>query len=104
MEIIFRAHDGTEFKDAIACQVYEEHNPMYKMWDVCGETTSHDSALIVKIGRGASALNKFLDDCREAEVTCEGIEGEGIYMWSQELFMWVYVYSNVLQAIEHYLK
>lgn len=104
MEIIFRAHDGTEFKDAIACQFYEEANPIYKMWDSCGETKCHDSALIVKIGTGASALNKFLDDCREADITSEGIEGTGVYMWSCELFEWVLIDVNVLNAIEHFLK
>ena len=104
MEVIFRAHDGTEFKDATACRIYEEYNPIYKMWDSCGETMSHNTAQIVKIGKGASALNKFLNDCREADVTFEGIEGEGVYMWSYELFMWVRINSNVLQAIEHYLK
>ena len=104
MEIIFRAHDGTEFRDAIACQVYEEYNPMYKMWDNCGETKCHDSALIVKIGTGANALNKFLDDCREADITAEGIEGAGVYMWSHELFEWVLIDASVLNAIEHFLK
>ena len=104
MEIIFRAHDGTEFGDAIACQVYEAYNPIYKMWDAHGETTSHDTALIVKIGKGASAHNKFLDDCREADITSEGIEGEGVYMWSHDLFMWVRLDSDVLQTVEHYFK
>lgn len=104
MEVIFRAHDGTEFKDAIACQIYEGRNPIYKMWDACGETMSHDTALIVKIGNEASALNKFLDDCREADVTSEGIEGDGVYMWSHDLFLWVRLTSDVLQAIEHYFK
>ncbi len=104
MEIIFRAHDGTEFKDAIACQFYEEANPVYKMWDKNGETKSYDSALIVKIGTGASALNKFMDDCREADITSEGIEGAGVYMWSHELFQWVLIDKDVLDAIEHFLK
>lgn len=104
MEIIFRAHDGTEFKDAIACQFYEEANPIYKMWDSRGETKLHHSALIVKIGTGARAFNKFLDDCREAEVISEGIEGAGIYMWSSKLFEWVLIDADVLNAIEHFLK
>lgn len=104
MEIIFRAYDGTEFGDAIACQFYEEANPIYKMWDNCGETNSHESALIVKIGAGPCALNKFLYDCREADVTSEGIEGAGVYMWSHELFEWVLIDAKVLKAIEHFLK
>lgn len=103
MEVVFRAHDGTEFKDAIACQFYEEANPIYKMWDSCGETKCHDSALIVKISTNASAL-KFIDDCRESDITFEGIEGAGVYMWSHELFEWVLIDANVLSAIEHFLK
>lgn len=101
MEIIFRAHDGTEFDNAQDCVTYENAHPIYKMWNEHGETEDFDGALLVDI-QGDESF--FIVDCHEADVTTEGICDKGLYIWSHERFEWVLLDKDVQIAIYEYFR
>ena len=100
MEIIFRAHDGREFDNAQDCVTYEKAHPVYKMWSAYGETEDFNTALLVDI-QGDDEV--FIKDCHEADVTSEGICGNGVYIWSPKLCGWVLLVKDVQNAILKYI-
>lgn len=101
MEIIFRAHDGREFNNAQECVTYENAHPVYRMWNDLGETKDFDTALLIDI-QGNEDL--FLKDCREADITTDGIGGKGLYIWSREYFQWVLLEKDMQNAIFNYIR
>lgn len=101
MEIIFRAHDGREFDNAQDCVAYENTHPIYKMWNDYGGTEDIHTALLVDIQGDEES---FINDCREADVTAEGISDKGLYIWSDEHFEWILLDGNVQNAILAYIR
>lgn len=101
MDLIFRAHDGKEFDNALDCIAYENAHPIYRMWDSDGVTEDVNEALLVDI-QGDEEL--FFKACHEADVTTEGICGKGLYIWSDNYFEWVLLDENVQNAILAYVR
>lgn len=101
MEIIFRAHDGKEFDNAHDCVTYENTHPIYKMWNIHGETEDFNTALLVDI-QGDEDF--FIKDCHEADVTAEGICSKGLYIWSHDYYEWILLGEDVQKAILKYIR
>ena len=103
MEMIFRAYDGKEFNNAQDCFDYES-KPGYQMWDENGRTEDFDSAQIVKITTKPCAVDEFINDCVDNNITSEGILGAGLYVWAYEEFQWALVDERVLKAVYHFYQ
>ena len=101
MEIIFRAHDGREFDNAQDCVTYENAHPIYRMWNIYGETEDFNTALLVEI-QGDDDV--FINDCHEHDITAEGINGRGLYIWSHEMFVWIMLDEDVQNTILKYIR
>jgi hypothetical protein len=101
MQMIFRAFDGKEFDNAQDCFDYES-KPGYQMWDEFGKTDDFDSAMIVNITTKPYATEEFCAACRDSDITSEGIDGVGLYVWAPKEFQWVRLDERAAKAAYHF--
>lgn len=100
MKIIYRAHDGKEFNNALECANYEASHPIYEMWDRHGKTDDFDSALLVDI---KGEVEIYINECKERGITTDGIHQKGLYFWSSERFEWVLIDEHTQWALFYFL-
>lgn len=81
MEVIYRAFDGTEFREAEPCLRYET-NCMPKMFGRDGVTSNVDEALVVYLENDHQAKN-FVRKSEKEESAYDGVDE-----WSTGLFVW----------------
>ena len=105
MEVIYRAFDGTEFREAAPCVTYEQNHRVHA-WDYHGrECTSANAAVVVHLEDPHMTL-KFLQMCTNENVTHDGInEGDcGWFMWDVFSCEWQYIESEVVQLFHNILE
>lgn len=105
MEIIYKAWDGTEFRERSACERYEHNNPPLQMWGSDGRTDKTDHALIVNLDSIRDA-ERFVAKC-DSEGNChDGIDGDemGLFMWDFENDVYICLDELSVEAFRHYLK
>lgn len=108
MEIIYRAFDGEEFETAEKCIDHERRFPKFKMWDKDGVTTNPDDARVVWFSNHKDAKSSFVKLCKQDDITTEGIDEDNygydadVYLWSDEMFMWIPMDDTTIQSILRY--
>lgn len=105
MEIIYKAWDGTEFKERDACEKYECDYPYVMMYNNKGRTSDPDEAFIVLLERKDDA-EKFIELCEARCTMSDGItEGDcGLYIWDDYREEYFYVSERVEEALKRYFK
>ena len=101
MEVIYRAFDGTEFRDAAACVAYEQNHKVHA-WDRQGrECNSANEAVVVHL-EDSQTTKGFLQMCINEDVTCEGIDDEdwGWFYWDDFNNKWRYIENEVVSAFK----
>ena len=104
MEIIYRSFDGMDFDTAEKCIEHEQKHARFKMWSEDGMTTDPSMSRIVWIStHGADAFTAL---CHREDVTCDGIDtGDmGAFIWSDELFQWIPIDDETIQAFKCFLN
>lgn len=105
MEIIYKAWDGTEFKEKNACEKYEYDNPYIMMYNIKGRTSNLDEAFVVLLEHKDDA-EKFIELCEAQCTRSDGItEGDcGLYIWDDYEERYFYVSDRVEEALKQYFK
>ena len=101
MEVIYRAFDGTEFREAAACVTYEQ-NAKVHAWDAHGrECSSPNEAVVVHL-IDQQMIRTFLQMCINEDVTRVGIDEEdaGWFYWDDLSCEWRYIASEVLNVFK----
>lgn len=102
MEIIYRSFDGMDFDTAERCIEHEQRHARFKMWNEDGMTTDLGAARIIWIS--ANGADAFTTLCLREGLACDGIDtGDmGVSIWSEELFMWVPIDDETIQAFKFF--
>lgn len=105
MEVVYRAFDGTEFREATACVRYEENAINYKAYGSKGITNNVDEAYVVYLPEYNSA-EQFIKRCETECSSHYGIEigCTGVFVWDEDAEQYNYVSERVLDAIKSYIK
>ena len=105
MEVVYKAFDGTEFREAAACMRYEENVIIYKAYGPKGITNNVDEAYVVYFPEYNSA-EQFIKRC---ETECSSYDGIGIgdvglFIWDDSEERYGYVSERVLDAIKFHIE
>ena len=106
MELIYRAWDGTEFREKSACERYEYNTPCIPMWNQNGKTKRADEALVVFLC-DSKATQRFVRMCEIDESPCTGIEYDenyadtGLFIWDYNNEQYYQLDGEVEQALRH---
>ena len=105
MEIIYKAWDGTEFKEKNACEKYEYTNPYIVMYDNNGRVLDSDNALIIVLKYDDDA-EKFIELCEKQGTSSDGITEDchGLYVWDDIEERYSYVSDRVKDALKRYFE
>ena len=109
MELIYRAWDGTEFRERSACEKYEYNTPCIPMWNQNGKTKNVEEALIVYL-RDAKETKRFVELCKINKSLCDGIDyheydenatGTGLFIWDYNTEQYYQMEDEIEQALRH---
>ena len=106
MELIYRAWDGTEFRERSACERYEYNTPCIPMWNDNGKTKNVDEALVVFL-RDDKATQHFVRMCENEGSPYTGIEFDkyradtGVFVWNYNTEQYDQIDCEVEQALRH---
>ena len=109
MEVVYRAFDGTEFREAAACVRYEENARKLKMWFKDGKTSLADKSFVVKL-EDENDVRIFIERCDNESTVHDGIEFDeytadtGLFIWEENRCEYVEINDDVLNALIHCLK
>lgn len=106
MKIIYKAWDGTEFKEKNACEKYELDNPYVTMYNDKGRTSDSDEAFVVLLDHYHDDAEKFIELCKEQGTMSKGITDSdcGLYVWDDYREEYFYVSDRVEDALKRYFK
>lgn len=104
MEIIYRAFDGTEFGTEEACRDYES-KAEFKMWDNLGRPTNDVSNCVIVHFPDPAGTRAFINLCREADATTDGIDCEdyGWFFWDDFNGEFHYMENAMMDALRKIL-
>lgn len=105
MKIIYKAWDGTEFREKSACERYEENNPCIMMYGNAGRVSNAGDAFIVALRKNGDA-KRFINLCEEQKSDSTGItEGDkGLYVWDDDKGRYFYVSERIEDALKRYFE
>ena len=105
MELIYRAWDGTEFREKNDCEKYECNNPCILMWDYNGRVLDSDNALIIVLKYYDDA-EKFIELCEKQGTSSDGITEDchGLYVWDDIEERYFYVSDRIGEALKRYFE
>lgn len=105
MEIIYKAWDGTEFRERSACERYEYNNPRIEMWGADGRVNETNHALVVRLDSTRDA-ERFIAKCNENDENHDGIDGDdvGLFMWDYENDFYIGLDELTIEALRHYFN
>lgn len=109
MEIIYRAWDGTEFRERSACERYEHNTPCIPMWNQDGKTKDINQAFVVYL-RDEEDTKHFVKMCENNDSPHTGIDYEedyidvGVFVWNYNTEQYDQLDGDVAQALRHYFN
>lgn len=106
MELIYRAWDGTEFRERSACERYEYNNPCIVMYNDEGRTSNPDEAFVVVLKHDDDDAKKFIELCEAQGALFNGITEDdyGLYVWDDNREEYFYVSDRIKEALKRYFK
>lgn len=105
MKIVYKAWDGTEFREKSACERYEENNPCILMYYNEGRTLKTDEAFVVVLKNDGDAKG-FINLCEEQMSDSTGIteDDNGLYVWDDIEERYFYVSDRIEDALKRYFE
>lgn len=105
MQVKYLSFDGMYFDSPQDCLKHEQENPLLKMWDEHGITTSPGDAKVVWLSSNDGA-KAFIKMCNEEDIVIDNIDeySIGTFIWSSECFAWVPFEDETMRAIRLYFE
>ena len=104
----YRTPDGVVHDTlAEALEHTSVYRPKYKLWAVnefkrVFETEDIESAGFVYCPDDC-AEEDFVSDCESKGCTVDGIDGEGLYVWDEDNYVWVRMPGGTISLFENFL-